>query len=185
MTQVRKKRAGRIRQGDIFRDIEMIEYALERKGRIEISKITFPAVAVLTQDCDLAQDYSVRWSRKGTSNEDKKLLSALVVPLYNAEHVYAGSHLDQLNVSMAPINRNKTPGKSLRNNETPRYHYLDFPASVPLVPSVADFKHYFSVNVEYLKAERTSKFVCQLAPLFREDLSHRFSAFLSRIGLPT
>ena len=46
----------RISQGDIYKDIEYIEYAFEKDGYIHISKIIFPLVIVLTQDCDLAQD---------------------------------------------------------------------------------------------------------------------------------
>jgi hypothetical protein len=184
MIKILKGKSARVCQGDIYRDIEMVEYAVEKSGTIEISKIIFPAIAVLTQDCDLAQDYKVRWSRSKTRTEDKKLLSALVVPLYNLEHVYHGEQLDSLGIKMSPINRKKTEGRRLKNNETPRYHYLEFPNTVPIVPSVADFKHYFSVNVEYLKRERREKFVCRLAPLFREDLSQRFASFLSRIGLP-
>jgi hypothetical protein len=70
-------------------------------------------------------------------------------------------------------------------NERPRYHYLSFPDNVPIVPSIADFKHYFSVNLVYLEKLRQKHFVCRLSELYREDLSQRFAAYLSRIGLPT
>jgi protein gp37 len=53
-----------------------------------------------------------------------------------------------------------------------------------LVPSVADFKHYFSVHVPYLERARRTNFVCRLSDLFREDVSQRFAAYLGRIGLP-
>ena len=75
------RKGARICQGDIYKDVEFIEYAIEKAGVIEISKIVFPFVVVLTQDCDLNQDYKVR--RKETSNHDKKLISVNVAPLYN------------------------------------------------------------------------------------------------------
>ncbi|SFP17355.1 hypothetical protein [Ectopseudomonas toyotomiensis] len=184
MVKVKKQRHPRVSQGDIIRDVEHVEYVTTKGGIVEISKITFPLVVVLTQDCDLAQDYKFRWSKALTPNQDKLLLSVLVAPLYNIEHVYTGEHLQDLGLKMAPINKSKSPGTYLRNNETPRYHYLDFPTETPLTPSAVDFKHYFSVNVEYLKKHKKENFVCQLSDLFREDVSQRFSSFLSRIGLP-
>jgi len=94
-----------------------------------------------------------------------------------------GEHLDQLGIKTQMINRTKTPGQYLRINEIPRYHYIEFPGSVAMSPSVIDFKHYFSVNVEYLRKKK-GNLVCRVSPLYREDISHRFASFLSRIGLP-
>lgn len=184
MKNIKVGKQARISQGDIYRDVEFIEYAIEKAGVIEISKIVFPFVIVLTQDCDLSQDYTVRWAKEETSNHDKKLISVIVAPLYNSEHVYSGNHLSELGMNMAKINQGKTPGKTLRQNQTPRYHYLDFPSNIPMVSSVIDFKHYFSVNVEYLKKHKMANFICQIGPLYREDVSQRFSSYLSRIGLP-
>jgi hypothetical protein len=182
---VATKSLGRISQGDIFRDIECIEYVAEKDGVLEVSKIVFPFVVVLTQDCDLEQDARYQTGEGTPSTDDKKLFSALVVPLYNAEHVYQGQHLSDLDLTMEPINKVKTPGKTLRDNERPRYHYLSFPDNVPIVASIADFKHYFSVNLAYLQELRQKHFVCRLSELYREDLSQRFAAYLSRIGLPS
>jgi hypothetical protein len=73
----------------------------------------------------------------------------------------------------------------IRQNNNPRYHYLEFDTNVVQIsPSIIDFKHYFSVNVEYLIAQKQRDFVCQIAPLYRESISQRFTSFLSRIGLP-
>jgi hypothetical protein len=85
---------------------------------------------------------------------------------------------------MERINIKKTPGQTLIQNERPRYHYINFPVDVPLVASVADFKHYFSVHVTYLEGVRKTNFVCRLSDLYREDVSQRFAAYLARIGLP-
>lgn len=179
--KVDKRRRTRISQGDVFRDVECIEYAIEKRGVIEVSKIIFPLVIVLTQDCDLEQDSGNR--EKKTQNT--KLLSVLVAPLYNAEHVFLGEHLTSLGLTMETINKKRSPGTSLMQNERPRYHYIEFPQEVPLVASIADFKHYFSVHVSYLESIRKTNFVCRLSDLFREDVSQRFAAYLARIGLPT
>ena len=184
MKNIRIRKKARIAQGDIYKNVEFIEYAIEKDGVIEISKIIFPFTIVLTQDCDLNQDYASRWSKNKPSTHDKKIISVIVVPLYNIEHVYNGEHLSELKMGMAKIRKGRTPGKTLRQNQTPRYHYIDFPADVPIVASVLDFKHYFTVNVEYLKQHKKENFICQVGPIYREDISQRFSSYLSRIGLP-
>lgn len=178
--KVQTRRRIRISQGDVFRDVECIEYIAEQDGIIEVSKIVFPLVIVLTQDCDLEQDAGNR----GKPTQNTRLLSVLVAPLYNAEHVFRGEHLSEIGLTMESISKGKTPGKTLMQNERPRYHYIDFPMDVPVVPSVVDFKHYFSVHVRYLEGIRKNNFVCRLSDLFREDVSQRFAAYLGRIGLP-
>ncbi|MFC1548035.1 hypothetical protein ACFL5M_05870 [Candidatus Neomarinimicrobiota bacterium] len=172
----------RVCQGDILRDVEYFERATEQEGIIEVAKIRFPLVIVLTQDCDLQQDYKFRVEDKAT--QDKWLISVLVAPLYNAEHVYGGEHLSKIGISSESINRSSTDGRLLKQNQKPRYHFLEFPQEMPLVPSVIDFKHYFSVPVVYLRELKKTNFLCKVSELYREDISQRFAAFLSRIGLP-
>jgi hypothetical protein len=183
--RVETKRKRRIAQGDVFRDVECIEYVAERRGIIEVSKVVFPLVVVLTQDCDLEQDARYRNPKlKRPPTDDKRLLSVLVVPLYNAEHVILGTHLDKLHMTMTTISKKSSEFNFLKNNERPRYHYLDFPDDVPIVAQVADFKHYFSTHLNYLESIRSKQFVCRISDMFREHLSQRFAAYLARIGLP-
>ena len=190
MIKVKRGKKSRVCQGDIFKNVEYIENISEKSGIIEISKIIFPHVIVLTQDCDLQWDFYQRWSTKNISNsQDKWLLSVLVAPLYNVEHVYEGVHLSELNMTMQKITKMKkgkptTQYKNLINNEIPRYHHLKFQPYIPIVDSVIDFKHYFTVNTEYLKSIKKDNFICRVSELFREDISIRFAHFLSRIGLP-
>jgi hypothetical protein len=182
--RVNSNRIKRVCQGDIFRNIEYIEYAIERKGICEISKILFPLVIVLTQDCDLDQDFNSRNKATRSKNQDKYLLSVIVAPLYNIEHIYNGEHLSELELEMQKITKKSTHGKLLLQNQLPRYHYLEFKNDIPIVPSVIDFKHYFTVNLPYLLMIKKANFICKVSTLYREDISHRFASFLSRIGLP-
>ncbi len=178
----------RISQGDIYKDLEYIDSITEENGIIEIKKIIFPYVIVLTQDCDLNQDFTFRSVESST--DDKLIISVLTAPIYNVEHLFTGEHLSQLGLIMQKINKYKkgdkltTDAKNLFDNNTPRYHYLDFEFDANMVPSVIDFKHYFSINLNYLYKIRKTNFVCKIPELYREDISHRFATFLSRIGLP-
>ncbi|MFC1600347.1 hypothetical protein ACFL3T_04935 [Patescibacteria group bacterium] len=176
----------RISQGDIIKDVEFIEYAIESEGNIEISKIKFPLVIVLTQDCDLNQDHRFRNSDPPKATQDKQLMSVLVAPIYNVEHFYDGTHLEKIDLKMAPFEKrpSKTKNKLFITNKIPRFHYLKFPDSIPIVESVIDFKHYFSVNVKNIEILKKTNFAGKVSELFREDISQRFSSFLARIGLP-
>jgi hypothetical protein len=175
----------RLFQGDIISNVEFVEYAIEKNGQIEISKILFPYVYVLTQDCDLEQDYNNR-NKPQSDNQDKHLISVIVAPLYNIEHVYDGTHLLDIGLKMQTISKNqsKSDNKLLRQNNNSRYHFLEFPKEVEITDSVIDFKHYFTINHNILLEQKNTNFVCKISELYREHISHRFAFFLSRIGLP-
>lgn len=182
-TLVQISKETRICQGDILRDVPWLEYVAEKQGIIEVSRIVFPLAIVLTQDCDLEQDYRFR-SDDSKLTQDKWLMSVLLAPLYNIEHVYQGEHLSDLEIRMERIPKSGSTGNFLRNNERPRYHYLEFDDDVPIVPSVIDFKHYFSATVSFLVELKPSSYVRSVAQLFREDIAQRFASYLSRVGLP-
>jgi hypothetical protein len=186
MSEIRRTQAksltGRIRQGDIIRYVEHIWGVQYDAGVFTIEKVTFPLVVVLTQDCDLEQDHHAREVRPSVHPDDKLLVSVLVAPLYNAEHVQSGDHLTELGRHMQALDRRQRD--LLPKNQILRYHYLDFPEEFQLVPSVIDFKHYFSSSVEYLSRLRETNYACSLSELYREDVSQRFVSFLARIGLP-
>lgn len=176
---------GRLCQGDIIANVEFVEYAIEKEGQIEISKIIFPYVYVFTQDCDLEQDYSNK-IKPNAENQDKHLISVIVAPLYNIEHIYDGSHLIDIGLKMQTISRNtsKSDNRILKQNSNPRYHFIEFPADISIPDSVIDFKHYFTVNHNVLFENKKQNFVCKISELYRENISQRFASFLSRIGLP-
>jgi len=176
--------ADRISQGDILRDVEYVEHVTEEDGAIVVSDILFPLVVVLTQDCDLEQDAKCRTAEPPPKTQDKRLFSVLVAPLYNIEHVYQGEHLSDLGITGEQVPRKGNAGHYLLTNQRPRFHYLELPPETKIVPSVVDFKHYFSVDAGYLRGVRETNLVYSLPVPYREDICQRFASFLSRIGLP-
>lgn len=180
----------RICQGDIYKNVEFIKsYNIKEEDNqeiIEIEKIIFPYVIVLSQDCDLAQDFKFRNEQK---DGDKILLSVLVAPIYNTEQVFEGTHLEHMRE--LPMRKIKKYGKkkgqisteanNIFINSTPRYHYVEFPEVVQIVPSIIDFKHYLSLDLEYLYKIRKTSFVCKISELYREDINQRFASFMSRM----
>jgi len=179
---IRLDYSDRIQQGDVYRNIELIERYEEKFDSIFLDKVRFPFVIVLTQDCDLEEDNRIRC---GGNQQDKLLLSVLVAPLYNEEHVFQGSHLSGIELSANAISKKDTEGRYLLQNQRLRYHYIGFPDTIDIPNSIIDFKHYFSVPINQLLHAIDSKgYVCTIDTLFREQISIRFANFLSRIGLP-
>lgn len=187
ITKTYLEKTGIINQCDIFRDVEFIEYVKEDENIIEVSKVIFPYAIVLTQACDLQQDFNARKKIAETQsgNQDKFLISVIVAPIYNFEDFRQGKHLEQLGFVMEPKGkRTRSLCGNIIKNENKRYHYLNFDKDVDIVESVIDFKHYFTVTVNYLNSIYNEKYVCSIDSLYRELISQRFSNFLSRIGLP-
>jgi hypothetical protein len=186
MINVKTRKTNRLSQGDILKNVTHIEKIYEKKGNLFISKIVFPLVVVLTQDCDLNQDFTYRHGRPITEkrkSEDKHLFSLIVAPIYKYDQFLLGQHLSDIGYRMQK-DFSTTKKELITKNEIPRYHYLEFPMSVQIAPSVIDFKHYFTINGEEILKLKKTNFLCQIDELFREDLSQRFSWFLSRIALP-
>jgi len=185
----------RVCQGDIIKNVKYIENIGEVDDYLEVSMINFPKVIILSQDCDLSEDYDFRYNKtKVHADHDKILISFLVAPLYTEEQVLAGEHLSLIELErentnepmkMHDFRKEKTKKTLMHNNEIPRYHYLKFPESLTTISnSFIDFKHYFSININYLEELKRNNFICRIAMPYREFISQRFSNYLSRIGLP-
>ena len=120
----------------------------------------------------------------------------LVAPIYNVASFMEGKHLEKMRLSSPSYISSKgkilestgqkinSEGQLIISNQISRYHYLNFEDDIEVPPSVVDFKHYFSLGVNYLKIDKNKDFICRLKPLYRELLTQRFSNYLSRIGLP-
>lgn len=186
MHNFRRDKNNRINQGDIFKNITHIETWEESGDELKISRIHYPYIVILSQDCDLEVDALVRSQKV----DDKALVSVLAAPLYNFDQFLSGEHLQYLEIKARGIIKENKKGnltteyKRLTNNETPRYHIIEFPPEAKLVKLIVDFKHYFSISSDYLQKVRVSNFEYPLDFLYREKLSQRFANYLSRIGLP-
>ncbi|MCK5128646.1 MAG: hypothetical protein KAQ68_02245 [Clostridiales bacterium] len=195
---IRFEKKPRIRQGDILKNIQYLESMNIEDEHIIVDTINFPYSLVLSQDCDLTQDYKrclnnkeVEEKSEGKPKHGQYVLSIILVPLYNADHFFEGEHLSELNYNIEPIQRMKKKkptsiAKNIYDNNNPRYHYLEFSKDdrIDLPDCVIDFKHFFTVNRNYLIEQKSSHYICSLDYLYREGVSHRFAYYLSRIGIP-
>jgi len=174
-----------IHQCDLFKKVPFYESYSEKLGAFRLTILEFPLAIILTQECDLEQNLRERikevTAADGKTLHDKFLVSLLCAPMYNAEHLFSGNHLSFLEISSNI--KGSEQRKYIKDNREPRYHYIEFDEGSQIVPSIIDFKHYFSVSLEYLEKNIENR-ICSIKPIYRENISQRFSNYLSRIGLP-
>lgn len=174
----------RYRQGDILRDLHIIEWAEVVQDQLVITERQLPYAVILSQECDLEHDYNNHAGGESFKRlKDKCLPTILVCPAYLATELRTGEHLQNLGLKMQSLSSDQF--KRLKQNNDSRYHYLVEEADLQLPELVVDFKHFFSIPRQVIYRETVSKrYVCSIDDLFRENLSNRFANYISRIGLP-
>lgn len=182
----RESPISRASQGDIYRDIVMplaMPLGLGQNGKeFEIAEIEYNYAVVLTQECDLEQDF--RNKEQNGDKQDKCLPSILLAPAYLAEQLREGTHLSDLGLVMEHIDSKRW--RILIRDNNKRYHFLEKDLEHQVPDLVVDFKHYFTLSRDffYSKMVNDIQYVASIDVLYREHLSHRFAYYLSRIGLP-
>jgi hypothetical protein len=194
----RKHNVGRVVQGDILKDIMFFEWDIASSDPNDISLIenNLRYVVVFSQDCDLDHDFKNR-SNQNAEKQDAYLQSILVCPAYLKEDFKAGEHLKKQQNARDEYDGRLQQGSDLQmetkggdnwkrilKNLDPRYHSLQGDEQFLVPDLIIDFKHYYTLPVNYLYRIYEGHYVASLEELFRESLCQRFSFYLSRIGLP-
>lgn len=167
-----------IRQGDILTD--MIIHICNGGITIEIK---LPYSVVMSQDCDLDQDFRNR-SMISADDQDKFLQNVLICPAYTAEKFKQGKHLEAINLKMCDWTKNKSEYKKILGQNHARFHFLEPNPGLQVPELVVDFKHYQTIARETLYDIYGNHYLATINQLFRERLSQRFCDYLNRIGLP-
>jgi len=136
---------------------------------------------VMSQDCDLEQDFDARSSVGGAGNTaDKLLFSVILCGAYTATSLKAGRHRE----GAAAFGSKEW--KPIVQNKQPRYQYL---GHVPGIsePLVVDFKDYFFVPGEFIYGEMRHGRATRISNVrepWRDQILQRFGFYLIRVGLP-
>lgn len=175
-SRYRKSRNARFYQGDILKDLAFVVGDSGIETDLDLVELKY--AVVISQDCDIEHDFE---SRKKGKGHDKNLRSLLVCPAFNLEEFANGTHFGTW--EMEKFNSKKVD-KLKNNDEYKRYHYLPSTDEYLVPELILDFKHFFTLPRDFLYRKRQQVYLASLSELFREELSHRFSNYLSRIGLP-
>lgn len=170
-----------LRQGEILSDIAQLRFDTATLGTAASSgePMYHPYAVLISQDCDLEQDFTVRQKQIVS---DKRLPNVLFCEVATAEELFG---------------RVKTLGSKLwdriRINKDERYHFLQAvdgscdARQIGLPEMGIDFKRYFTIPTDeiYKRIEiGEAKRRCVLVSPYLEHLSSRFAYFLSRVALP-
>jgi hypothetical protein len=169
---------------------EVTEYRLITDSPVtdegEFVPIIHKLAIIVSQDCDLEQDYhrrrELKESGQVTDAEDEKLLPSILL----CEVASESAITDALRV------QGRTVRDRFRQNKEERYQFLKaveakFDAENSGIEAMGiDFKRYFSVPTEelYVQLSGGCKRRCSLAPHYLEHFSRRFTNHLSRVALP-
>jgi hypothetical protein len=194
-TRYRQNPANRIMQGDIFEDVPIPLWDIDTDAdQIVVdpeNTDTLSFAIVVSQDCDLDQDYNnwKRRKRKLTLSQDKILPSVLVCVAYPSKQLLEGKHRGS-DVMMVNWKEQKKSGDIDHNNYA-RFHFLEESTARDKknglrIPSlIIDFKHYQALPISAVyKLYESKHYIGSINELFREELSQRFSSYLGRVGTP-
>lgn len=176
ISRYRKGNNNRLHQGDILKDLDFVFG--DPKKDTEKDVVSLPYAVILSQDCDLQSDFKCV-----NDGEDQYqcLMSLLVCPAFLLDTFSQGEHLGEW--AMEKYNARQID-KIKGNDVYKRYHFLRGDAGLSIPEMVIDFKHFFTLPRDFMYSQKNDKYVASLNELFREELSQRFSSYLSRIGLP-
>ena len=171
------------KQGDILAGVRTFSLvSLDDEDRPTGELRRFSHSVIVTQDCDLEQDYSARFpDGEREVSPDKQLFGVTLCGAYPKDTLKAGKHRDQAKQF------GSKEWKPVAQNKEPRYQYL---GNIPGLgePLVADFKDYFMVPCSFLYDELWAQRVLRLVEMespYKEHLLQRFAWYLMRVGLPT
>ncbi len=172
----------RICQGDILREVK---FSFVNNENLEVKEILLPYLIVVSQDCDLEQFIK---NQKLIQEESEKknnqfLPNVLFLPAYISEQVKSGNYLKGLfDIKTEPLGSDLF--KPIKQNKNDRYHYIAGSPDCQVPDLIIDFKNYFTLPFSYFQEIYPKSYLATINELFRENLSVRFSNFLSRIALP-
>lgn len=172
----------RIKQGDVLENVEHFIYSHKEKA---VLKFVYPYTVVITQDCDLEQDFK---ARNETLKQDKFLESTLLIPAFLSEDLKMGTHLTMLNLereNWSNFSSKSDKWSNIIGNENKRFHCLKQDDDLKIPELIMDFKFFFTLPHSQLNSIYKDNYLASIKTLYREDLSSRFAHYLSRIGLPT
>lgn len=134
-------------------------------------RVTHPFSIILTPECDLEWDFQLRQNPE--ESENKRVSHLLLCDLE-----------DRFQIEKDLRIRNQRDFERASSYREERWHFLDGHESGPFY---IDFKRLFSVPLDFVYAAERLDMIHRrgyLKPPWVQHLTHRFTNFLGRVGLP-
>jgi hypothetical protein len=172
---------GALRQGELLSSLVEVRRVLQAVSQeLQIDLVNHPYAIVISQDCDLEQDFFARTRPAEIAKpEDKLLPGVLFCEVITATELRGRLADGQI-------------WKQIIQNKNERYHYLreiqrEFDLLDEGIPELGiDFKRYFTVPTGdiYSQIGAAGRRRSHLQSPYLEHLSVRFANYLSRVALP-
>lgn len=177
-------------QGDIYKNVKYNYIDSESDdGKVNIIEYEFPYAIVISQACDVIAMDEMMAQKSG--KPAKFMPSILLCPIYDAETAKNGQHILEAFNELNLKREGKDPVyqgddlKVAKRDWNYRFHYLtvETDGKKVLENQLLDFKHYFTVPISYLRANKGNR-VYHLEDLFAEQITLKFATYLSRVAIP-
>lgn len=172
----------RINQGDILKDLSIIfQSGVDKDNPDEaiLSEVVLLYAVVVSQECDLEHDFNNKTAFK--ADQDKYLPNILVLPAYLANQFKEGVHRGE---GIKGMVWNSGLWKPITQNNNSRFHFINANETFQIPDLVIDFKHLYTVNRDFVYGHIENLYLASIGEIYRENISQRYSQYLSRIGLP-
>lgn len=178
-------------QGDVFKNVRYAYIDSEDNDTVQVIEFVFPMAIIISQACDVNSMGEIIAEQGGKST--KFMPSILMCPIYDVDVAKKTEHLKQ---AFEELEIKKLDGKDdflLYKDDIKvagkdwHYRFHDLTVAIEkksvLEKAVVDFKHYFTVPASYLMRNRENR-LFHLEDLFAEQITLKFSTYLSRVAIP-
>lgn len=178
-------------QGDVFKNVRYAYIDSEDNNTVQVVEFVFPMAIIISQACDVNSMGEIIAEQGGKST--KFMPSILMCPIYDVDVAKKTEHLKQ---AFEELEIKKLDGKDdflLYKDDIKvagkdwHYRFHDLTVAIEkksvLEKAVVDFKHYFTVPASYLMRNRENR-LFHLEDLFAEQITLKFSTYLSRVAIP-
>lgn len=178
-------------QGDVYHDVKYCYIDSEDNDGVEIVELTFPMAVIVSQACDVNSMGEMVSGQGGKAT--KYMPAILMCPIYNVEVAKKANHLSDVFTELRISKQDDQNDVLFNSGELSvakkdwhyRYHALtiQIAGKTVLENALIDFKHYFTVPAAYLIENRNNR-LFRLDSLFAEQITLKFSTYLSRVAIP-
>ena len=171
----------RLNQGDILKDVSVIvttDYDFATSQAFFI-RVNLKYAIIINQECDLEHDFNAH--KEVGKNQDKYLPNILMLPAYLEPEFKSGTHRGN---NIVGETYNSERYKVIKQNCNARFHYINNSEELQIPNLIVDFKHLYAINRDFIYCNLSKVYLASISELYRDGVSHRYSHFLSRIGLP-
>ncbi len=175
-------------QGDIFKNVRFNYINGENEDTISVLEFEFPYAVIISQACDVIAMEQMYVTKTGKIT--KFMPSILLCPIYDKAMAKNGMHvkdiMEELSIKIDEESIYKSDDYKVAERDWHyRFHALTVSVGKEnvLQNAIIDFKHYFTLPINYLVMQKTDR-ILHLDDIFAEQLTLKFSTYLSRVAIP-